>query len=391
MQVKLIFFGHLGDVFDRGLYIMVKRRLLIAAGAAVLFGCIVFGAIQLSRRDNTRHNSGDTVSTNQESEVIQLGESATLEGDLQLNIDNNKEQGLVNEEDNTVFSFSTISVTDDDYDYYSKLVNDMGYVFVADKKALKTECEELLTLKDGKKQIQYFITEKGMFDEAANKMDELKALSVDSYENIDKRDRYLFNYLGLDYQKYYSNGVALFMMKKIQDVENSTGAYSVYAIYYYSYTTKEQNALCEEVVDNAIMSFTGSDYDKILAAHEYLRSHVNYVEGNSYLLHTTYGALVNKEAVCEGYAKAYKTLLNAMDIPCEVVINEDHAWNEVYLDGNWYVVDVTNDDALDSLEYFLVGMDILDTDFNMANYLGYNEGKTTSVNEISEVSYKRAN
>ena len=27
MQVKLIFFGHLGDVFDRGLYIMVKRRL----------------------------------------------------------------------------------------------------------------------------------------------------------------------------------------------------------------------------------------------------------------------------------------------------------------------------------------------------------------------------
>ena len=370
---------------------MVKRRLLIAAGAAVLFGCIVFGAIQLSRRDNTRHNSGDTVSTNQESEVIQLGESATLEGDLQLNIDNNKEQGLVNEEDNTVFSFSTISVTDDDYDYYSKLVNDMGYVFIADKKALKTECEELLTLKDGKKQIQYFITEKGMFDEAANKMDELKALSVDSYENIDKRDRYLFNYLGLDYQKYYSNGVALFMMKKIQDVENSVGAYSVYAVYYYSYTTKEQNALCEEVVDNAIMSFTGSDYDKILAAHEYLRSHVNYVEGNSYLLHTTYGALVNKEAVCEGYAKAYKTLLNAMDIPCEVVINEDHAWNEVYLDGNWYVVDVTNDDALDSLDYFLVGMDILDTDFNMANYLGYNENKTTSVNEISEVSYKRDN
>ena len=370
---------------------MVKRRLLIAAGAAVLFGCVVFGAIQLSRRDFTHHSSGDTVSTNQESEVIQLGESATLEGDLQLNIDNNndKEQEFVNKEDNTVFSFSTISVTEDSYDYYSKLVNDMGYVFVADKNDLKEKCEQLLLLKNGKKHIQYFITEKGMFDDAANTMDELKALSVDSYENIDKRDRYLFNYLGMDYQKYYSNGVALFMIKKIQDVENSTGAYSVYAVYYYSYTTKEQNALCEEVVDNAIMSFTGTDYDKILAAHEYLRSRVSYEEGTDYLLHTSYGALVNREAVCEGYAKAYKVLLNAMDIPCEIVINEDHAWNEVYLDGNWYVVDVTNDDALDSLEYFLVGMDILGTDFNMANYLGYNENRTTSVNEISENSYKR--
>ncbi len=369
---------------------MIKRRLLITAGAAVLFGCIVFGAMQLSRRDHTPHNSGDTVSTNQESEIIQLGESATLDGNGQLNIEENikeSEADRVNKEDNTVFSFSTISVTDMDYDYYSKLVNDMGYTFVAGKEELKTYCEKLLTLKDGKKQIKYIITDKGLFDEPAKRMNELKELSVDSYENIDKRDRYLFEYLGLDYQEYYSDGVALFMMKKMQDVENNTGSYSVYAIYFYSYTTKEQNALQDEVVDNAILSFTGTDYDKILAAHEYLRSHVSYVGGTDYLSHTAYGALVNKEAVCEGYAKAYKQLLNAMDIPCEVVINEDHAWNEVYLDGKWYVVDVTNDDVRDCLEYFLIGMDLLKTDFNMANYLGYNEGRTTSKNKIAEISY----
>ena len=369
---------------------MIKRRLLITAGAAVLFGCIVFGAMQLSRRDHTPHNSGDTVSTNQESEIIQLGESATLDGNGQLNIEENikeSEADRVNKEDNTVFSFSTISVTDMDYDYYSKLVNDMGYTFVTGKEELKTYCEKLLTLKDGKKQIKYIITDKGLFDEPAKRMNELKELSVDSYENIDKRDRYLFEYLGLDYQEYYSDGVALFMMKKMQDVENNTGSYSVYAIYFYSYTTKEQNALQDEVVDNAILSFTGTDYDKILAAHEYLRSHVSYVGGTDYLSHTAYGALVNKEAVCEGYAKAYKQLLNAMDIPCEVVINEDHAWNEVYLDGKWYVVDVTNDDVRDCLEYFLIGMDLLKTDFNMANYLGYNEGRTTSKNKIAEISY----
>ncbi len=373
---------------------MIKRRLLITAGAAVLFGCIVFGAMQLSRRDHNPHNSGDTVSTNQESEIIQLGESATIDGDSQLNIEdlnNREEQGKVNEEDNTIFSFSTISVTDENYDYYSKLVNDMGYVSVASKEELKNYCEKQLTLGDGKKQIKYIITEKGLFDDIATKMDELKDSAVNSYDNIDKRDRFLFESLGMDYQKYYSNGVALFMIKKMQDVENNTGSYSVYAIYYYSYTTKEQNTLQDEVISNAIMSFTGTDYDKVLAAHEYLRSHVGYVEGEDYLLHTAYGALVNKDAVCEGYAKAYKLLLNAMDIPCQVVINEDHAWNEVYLDGNWYVVDVTNDDAGDCLDFFLIGMDLLDTDFIMANYFGYKDGNTTSVNEIASVSYKRLN
>lgn len=371
---------------------MIKRRLLITAGAAVLFGCIVFGAMQLSRRDHTPHNSGDTVSTNQESEIIQLGESATLDGNLQFNNDetvSQNNQNTVNKEDNTVFSFSTISVTDMDYDYCSKLVNDMGYFFVTDKEELSKYCETLLTLKDGKKQIKYIISEKGLFDNIASEMDELKGVTDNSYINIDKRDRYLFNVLGLDYQKYYSNGVALFMMKKMQDIENNIGSHSIYAIYFYSYTTKEQNALLKEVVSDAILSFTGTDYDKILAAHEYLRSHVTYTEGEEYLLHTAYGALVNKEAVCEGYAKAYKLLLNEMGIPCEVVINEDHAWNEVLLDGNWYVVDVTSDDAGDSLEYFLVGMDLLKTDFNMATYLGYNENRTTSINEIADISYKR--
>lgn len=371
---------------------MIKRRLLITAGAAVLFGCIVFGAMQLSRRDHTPHNSGDTVSTNQESEIIHLGESATIDGDSQPTIDdsdNQIEQGTVNKEDNTVFSFSTISVTDDNYDYYSKLVNDMGYISVASKEELKKYCEKLLTLNDGKKQIKYIITEKGLFDDIATEMDVLKDSAMDSYDNIDKRDRFLFDSLGMDYQKYYSNGVALFMIKKMQDVENNKGSYSVYAIYFYSYTTREQNTLQSEVINNAIMSFTGTDYDKVLAAHEYLRSHVGYVEGEDYLLHTAYGALVNKEAVCEGYAKAYKLLLNAMDIPCQVVINEDHAWNEVYLNGNWYVVDVTNDDAGDCLDFFLIGMDLLDTNFMMANYFGYKDGNTTSVNEIASISYRK--
>lgn len=360
---------------------MFNKRILIAAGAAVLFGCVVFGAMHMSNHNTTHNNSGDAVSTNQESEVIKLGESATIDSDLQLNIDNNK--GNVNKEDNTVFSFLTISVTDKDYDYYTKLTNDMGYISVADKETLKTLCEDLLTLKKGKKHIQYIITEKGMFDELAEGMNNLKDVENGDYKSIDKRDRYLFEALGMDYQKYYSDGVALFMIKKMQDIENNTGSYSVYAVYYYSYTTREQLLLQDDVVKDITKAFTGTKYDKVLAAHEYLRSHVNYVDGDDYLYHTAYSALINKEAVCEGYAKAYKVLLNSMDIPCEIVINEDHAWNEVKLNGKWYVVDVTNDDAKESLNYFLVGLDFLKNESGMWDYFGYGSDNNTSRNQIS--------
>ena len=37
------------------------------------------------------------------------------------------------------------------------------------------------------------------------------------------------------------------------------------------------------------------------------------------LSYTSYGCLVNRKAVCEGYSKAYKLILNRLNIECEVV------------------------------------------------------------------------
>lgn len=66
--------------------------------------------------------------------------------------------------------------------------------------------------------------------------------------------------------------------------------------------------------------------------------------------YNSYGALVKRNCVCQGYALAYKALVDALEIDGVDVsyINSrsaNHVWNAVHLDNNWYQVDVTWDDS----------------------------------------------
>jgi hypothetical protein len=64
--------------------------------------------------------------------------------------------------------------------------------------------------------------------------------------------------------------------------------------------------------------------------------------------HTAYGALVYGVAVCDGYAKAVKQLLNDCGIESGIVTNtaENHAWNYVKIEGQYYHLDVTWNDPV---------------------------------------------
>ena len=109
-----------------------------------------------------------------------------------------------------------------------------------------------------------------------------------------------------------------------------------------------------EIIQNAEMY--SNTKDKIKYVHDYLVNNVSYDKTkNLPNVHNVYGALVQREAVCEGYAKAFKYILDGMDIPCLVACGvaentdgerEDHAWNYVQLNGKWYAVDVTWDDPI---------------------------------------------
>ena len=92
-----------------------------------------------------------------------------------------------------------------------------------------------------------------------------------------------------------------------------------------------------------------SEYEIEKHIHDALVSAVTYdtTQQKDYI-HTLYGALVNGEAVCDGYARAFQYLLYQVGIPCLLVTGksrgEDHAWNIVEIGGQYYQVDVTWDD-----------------------------------------------
>ena len=113
----------------------------------------------------------------------------------------------------------------------------------------------------------------------------------------------------------------------------------------------------ENIKNNLINQLTSdNDYNKVLKIHNTLINSIEYdSDSNKNTSHNIYGTLVNKKAVCEGYAKAFKYLLDSLNIESILVSgtgtnssgdSESHMWNYVKLNENWYGVDVTWDDPV---------------------------------------------
>ena len=100
-------------------------------------------------------------------------------------------------------------------------------------------------------------------------------------------------------------------------------------------------------VVNEIMTAvnTGSTpYAKVKIAHDELSDRVTY-NLNADFNQSSYSAFVLRQTVCAGYAEAMECLCNAAGVPAIAVTSTGHEWNEVCLNGYWYVVDVTWDDG----------------------------------------------
>lgn len=63
-------------------------------------------------------------------------------------------------------------------------------------------------------------------------------------------------------------------------------------------------------------------------------------------IYTAYGALVDNNAVCEGYSMAYKYLLSKVGVKAYYIqsVKKRHAWNMIEINGKVYHVDIAHDD-----------------------------------------------
>lgn len=145
------------------------------------------------------------------------------------------------------------------------------------------------------------------------------------------------------------------------------------------FNTKSDVIIAEDQINTILYGITSnfgdSVYDKVKDAHDYVVDSLVYDENDEMKYsHNVYGALIEKIAVCDGYAKIYKLLLDYMGIHCVQVcgtaqnssgVVESHTWNYVFINDEWYAIDTTWDDPIiigggvltDSLKYrnFLCG------------------------------------
>lgn len=164
----------------------------------------------------------------------------------------------------------------------------------------------------------------------------------------------------------------------------------------------------EQERDKILLMVNGKrNYEKIKIIHDYLIDTIEYdstILGDN--IYNIYGALVAKKCVCEGYAKAYQYLTNAIGINNVIVIGtgtnsknetENHAWNYVQLDGNWYAIDVTWDDPIIMgggkltpdlrYEYFLKGEKTMAKN-HIASGKFTDEGQVFEYPVLSQTDYK---
>ena len=175
---------------------------------------------------------------------------------------------------------------------------------------------------------------------------------------------------------------------------------NIYPIYLENYYQEEYDRIVDYTLSRVIAPGM-TDTDKLLAIHDYLADKITYSSkkyvqtdrnGNpiydddgeitySYdsSVFTPYGALVNCDAVCQGYSLAFKLLCDRAGITCGYAVTKEHMWNIVELDGSYYHVDVTWDDQISGdVNYILHKYFLISDKENTVNRSAYSDYTHTS-------------
>lgn len=137
----------------------------------------------------------------------------------------------------------------------------------------------------------------------------------------------------------------------------------------------EINAKIEEIKSN-LLNDKMSTREKIKVFHDYIINNTAYdekrsneinIEDNENNSHKANGVLKNHIALCSGYTDLMAIYLSSLNIPNYKIATNKHIWNAVYLDNNWYHLDLTWDDPVTSTgenlliyDFFLISTEELE-------------------------------
>lgn len=181
--------------------------------------------------------------------------------------------------------------------------------------------------------------------------------------------------------------------------------YTYYSSGFSSSTQIESVISSIDSIKNQVCTIsTGTEYNKIKTSHDWLIENLSY-DSSATNKGNIYGAFIDKKAVCEGYARAYKYILDNLGITNILVtgvatnssgVTEEHMWNYVKINGVWYAVDPTWDDPIvygggtvsdgTKHKYFLIGSEQLTKTHTVSSTIS-SSGKTFSHPTLSTTNY----
>lgn len=189
--------------------------------------------------------------------------------------------------------------------------------------------------------------------------------------------------MAIAYAAFKNDNPQYFWLDTVANPDCSSDYYDE-CMYIYSYYSPNELENMMEAFDDAVDDFLESvpsglsDLELELYVHDYIYDICEYDEyaaeidygdddyADAFDSSNAYGVLVNGYAICQGYAEAYSYLLSLVGINSTTISSQDHIWNAVEMDGDWYYVDVTWDDTTQSMDYFNINEKVLLIDHEIA-------------------------
>jgi hypothetical protein len=151
-------------------------------------------------------------------------------------------------------------------------------------------------------------------------------------------------------------------------LEGTTQKSTVTMSFKYNHTKEQENELnfAVDTILNEIITDDMTDMEKIKAVNDYvvLKTQYSFNNESGVSVYSPYAIIKGNKAVCQAYALFTYKMLDKLGFEVKYVIGnglgEEHAWNLVKLDGQWYHLDTTwNDPVPDrngfvSYVYFLM-------------------------------------